>query len=102
MVGQTNLIPPPLFGAVVGSRTRDPGSGMDKTENPGWIKGGSGIRDKHPGSATLELRIQTDPDPAWQFFVAIDKNMFSFRIRYRNIQCCGSINISFGSSSAEP
>jgi hypothetical protein len=30
------------------SRIRDPGSGMGKNQDPG-----SGIRDKHPGSATL-------------------------------------------------
>ncbi len=77
MVGQRSLIPPPLFGAVVGSGTRD----------PGWIKKRiREIRDKHPGigSATLELRMQPDPDPAWQFFVAIDKNMFSIRYTARS------------------
>jgi hypothetical protein len=33
----------------------DPGSGMEKIRirNPGWKKLGSGIRDKHPGYATL-------------------------------------------------
>jgi hypothetical protein len=33
----------------------DPGSGMEKIRigNPGWKKFGSGIWDKHPGSATL-------------------------------------------------
>jgi hypothetical protein len=33
-----------------------PGSGMEKIRNrdPGWKKIGSGIRDKHPGSATLK------------------------------------------------
>jgi hypothetical protein len=33
----------------------DPGSGMEKSRirDPGWKKVGSGIRDKHPGSATL-------------------------------------------------
>jgi hypothetical protein len=36
----------------------DPGSGMEtvRIRDPGWIIVGSGIRDKHPGSATL-LRI---------------------------------------------
>jgi len=33
-----------------GSEIRDPGSGMGKNQDPG-----SGIRDKHPGSATLML-----------------------------------------------
>jgi hypothetical protein len=32
--------------AVFGSRIRDPGSGIGKSQDPGW-------RDKHPGSATL-------------------------------------------------
>jgi hypothetical protein len=36
------------FVAVFGSGIRDPGSGMGKNQDPG-----SGIRDKHPGSATL-------------------------------------------------
>jgi hypothetical protein len=37
----------------------DPGSGMEtvRIQDPGWKKVGSGIRDKHPGSATLHLRI---------------------------------------------
>ncbi len=35
-----------FLGAVVGSEIRDPGSGMDK------------IRDKHPGSATLQKSVQ--------------------------------------------
>jgi hypothetical protein len=36
-------------------RIRDPGSGMEtvQIQDPGWKKVGSGIRDKHPGSATL-------------------------------------------------
>jgi hypothetical protein len=34
----------------LGSGIRDPGSGMGKNPDPG-----SGIRDKHPGSATLIL-----------------------------------------------
>jgi hypothetical protein len=35
----------------------DPGSGMEKVRirDPGWKKVGSGIRDKHPGSATLAV-----------------------------------------------
>jgi hypothetical protein len=35
----------------------DPGSGMKtvRIRYPGWKKVGSGIRDKHPGSATLVL-----------------------------------------------
>jgi hypothetical protein len=38
-------------------RIRDPGSGMEtvRIRDPGWKKVGSGIRDKHPGSATLVL-----------------------------------------------
>jgi hypothetical protein len=39
---------PLSFVAVFGSGIRDPGSGMGKNQDPG-----SGIRDKHPGSATL-------------------------------------------------
>jgi hypothetical protein len=33
----------------------DPGSGMEtvRIRDPGWKKIGSGIREKHPGSATL-------------------------------------------------
>jgi hypothetical protein len=36
-------------------RIRDPGSGMETVgiRDPGWKKVGSGIRDKHPGSAAL-------------------------------------------------
>jgi hypothetical protein len=34
MVGQKNF-PPSSFGAVVGSGIRDPGSGMDKNQDPG-------------------------------------------------------------------
>jgi hypothetical protein len=36
----------------------DPGSGMEtvRIRDPGWKKVGSGIRDKHPGSATLVLK----------------------------------------------
>jgi hypothetical protein len=47
-------------------RIQDPGSGMETVQirDPGWKKVGSGIRDKHPGSATLILGHQTlDPDP---------------------------------------
>jgi hypothetical protein len=33
-----------------GSEIRDPRSGI---RDPGWVKPGSGIQDKHPGSATL-------------------------------------------------
>jgi hypothetical protein len=38
----------------------DPGSGMEtaRIRDPGWKKVGSGIRDKHPGSATLISGIQ--------------------------------------------
>jgi hypothetical protein len=34
----------------------DPGSGIrdGDSSDPGWKKVGSGIRDKHPGSATLK------------------------------------------------
>jgi hypothetical protein len=37
-------------------RIRDPESGMEavRIRDPGLKKVGSGIRDKHPGSATLE------------------------------------------------
>jgi hypothetical protein len=46
----TNFFSPLSFIAVFGSGIRDPGSGI---QDPGWVKSGSGIRDKHPGSATL-------------------------------------------------
>jgi hypothetical protein len=40
-------------------RIRAPGFGMEKfgsrIRDPGWKKVGSGIRDKHPGSATLDF-----------------------------------------------
>ncbi len=37
----------------------DPGSGMETVpiRDPGWKKVGSGIRDKHPGSATLRILL---------------------------------------------
>jgi hypothetical protein len=37
----------------------DPGSRMEtvRIRDPGWIKVGSVIRDKHPGSATLGIKI---------------------------------------------
>jgi hypothetical protein len=37
----------------------DPGSGLEtvRIRDPGWKKVGSGIRDKHPGSATLLLNV---------------------------------------------
>jgi hypothetical protein len=40
----------------------DPGSGMEtvRIRDPGWKKVGSGIRDKHPGSATLDLRLNRE------------------------------------------
>ncbi len=40
----------------------DPGSGMEtvRIRDPGWIKVGSGIRDKHPGSATLLYRMASN------------------------------------------
>jgi hypothetical protein len=35
----------------------DPGSGMERIRirDPGWKKLGSGFRDKHPGSPTIQL-----------------------------------------------
>jgi hypothetical protein len=51
-------------------RIRDPRSGMEtgRIRDPGWKKVGSGIQDKHPGSATLVFGHQNpgsglDPDP---------------------------------------
>jgi hypothetical protein len=35
----------------------DPGSGMEKNSDPGWKTFGSGIRDKHPGSAALPKMV---------------------------------------------
>jgi hypothetical protein len=40
-----------------GSEIRDPGSGI---RDPGWVKSGSGIRDKRPGSATLDVSMKID------------------------------------------
>jgi hypothetical protein len=42
------MFSPLSFVAVFASGIRDPGSGMGKNQDPR-----SGIRDKHPGSATL-------------------------------------------------
>jgi hypothetical protein len=41
----------------------DPGSGMKKnrSRDPGWKKCRSGIRDKHPGFASLLLNISFTP-----------------------------------------
>jgi hypothetical protein len=41
----------------------DPGSGMEtvRIRDPGWKKVGSGIRDKHPGSAPLIFFYVTYP-----------------------------------------
>jgi hypothetical protein len=47
----TNIFSPLSFVAVL-----DPGSGMGKNQDPG-----SGIRDKHPGSATLEKMLGRIP-----------------------------------------
>jgi hypothetical protein len=60
----TNFVSPLFFVAVFGSGIRDPGSGMGKNQDPGF-----GIRDKHPGSATLlfgpwiRIRDRFFPDP---------------------------------------
>jgi hypothetical protein len=43
-----------FFDADLGSGNRD-GNNLDPLD-PGWRKVGSGIRDKHPGSATLVPR----------------------------------------------
>ncbi len=48
----TTFFSPLSFVAVFGSGTRDPGSGMGNNQDPG-----SGIRDKHPGFATLIYRL---------------------------------------------
>jgi hypothetical protein len=53
---KTNFFSPLSFVAVFGSGIRDPGSGMGKNQEPGWVK--IRIRDKHPGSATLGSRVQ--------------------------------------------
>ncbi len=44
-----------LFGVKLLKFFEDPGSGIEtvRIQDPGWKKVGSGIRDKHPGSATL-------------------------------------------------
>jgi hypothetical protein len=44
-------------------RIRDPGSGMEtvRIRDPEWKKVGSGIRDKHPGFATLAAAVSSVP-----------------------------------------
>jgi hypothetical protein len=54
--------------------------------DPGWKKVGSGIRDKHPGSATLGLtvlciRIRMDP----HHFGNLDPHQIKIRIRIKVI-----------------
>jgi hypothetical protein len=46
-----------FFGVKIHQFFEDPGSGMETVwiRDPGWKKVGSGIRYKHPGSATLAL-----------------------------------------------
>jgi hypothetical protein len=48
----------------------DPGSGTEtvRIRDPGWKKVGSGIRDKHPGSATLFV-IESGSGQLTYFFV---------------------------------
>jgi hypothetical protein len=51
-----------VFGSGIrdpGSEIRDPGSGMGKNQDPG-----SGIWDKHPGSATLPLWCKNHKNPS--------------------------------------
>jgi hypothetical protein len=50
----TNFFSPLSFVAVFGSGIPDPGSRMGKNQDLG-----SGIRDKHPGSATLTKKTET-------------------------------------------
>jgi hypothetical protein len=62
----------------------DPGSGMEtvRIRDPGWKKDGSGIQDKHPGSATLipgvasisavPFKIAVASGPAVVGFPAVD------------------------------
>ncbi len=45
----------------------DPGSGMEKNLDPGWKKVGSGIQDKHSGSATLLKRNQRVKERTWGY-----------------------------------
>ncbi len=52
--GLTTIFFHPSLVAVFGSGIRDPGSGMGKNQDPG-----SGIWDKHPGSATLNENMGT-------------------------------------------
>jgi hypothetical protein len=49
-----------FFGVKILKFDEDPGSGMETVQirDLGWKKVGSGIRDKHPGSATLTSRMQ--------------------------------------------
>jgi hypothetical protein len=51
-----------FFDANPGSgmeKNSDPGFGIEniRIRDPGWKKFGSGIRDKHPGSATLVFGV---------------------------------------------
>jgi hypothetical protein len=71
----------------------DPGSGMEKIRirDPGWKKFGSGIRDKHPGSATLVpifLSFSFESPRFSDFLIAAEKNVpVQF---YELLSCCQS------------
>ncbi len=55
MKGMTaNFFSPLSFVAAFRSGIRDLGSGI---QDPGWVKTGSGIQDKHPRSTTLAGRF---------------------------------------------
>jgi hypothetical protein len=49
-----------FWGVKIPKFFEDPGSGMEtvRIRDPGWKKVGSGIRDKHPGSASLLKRFE--------------------------------------------
>ncbi len=63
---------PLSFLPVFGSGIRDPRSGMGKNQDPG-----SGIRDKHPGSATLLLLLLS-----FNFYISEFRKGLLFGIRF--------------------
>jgi hypothetical protein len=57
-----------------GSGSQDPGSGMGKIQDPG-----SGIRDKHPGSATLNESLESGKKREGHLFGFKEKKLI-FRV----------------------
>ncbi len=63
----------------------DPGSGMEivRIRDPGWKKVGSGIRDKHPGSATLVLFQFRSRAPSYFLFFLLVRSQSYLEIELR-------------------